>query len=357
MIVDVSYNAVIGSHLQAQLLDYNQINPKYLTAFGNITQSTAVLNSQVGSALAIANGIKAPYPGFTGTVKQSLRPFPQYTYIDTFAGQGDHSGHSSYHAGIISLQKRYAKGLTIQTSYVFSKLLTDADSYWGNNTTSTGNGCCVAADQFNRRLEKAIGQFDVTHNFKMGFVYELPFGKGKSYLTSGPAAWLLGNWRTNGVLTYASGQPVGVTSSYVLPLYGATNGRSTPYVTSYDGWQPNWNGKFDPSVNTFLVPYGSGPFPTQGSGTALNGFGNATRYNPKVRQFGNYNENLSVARSFPIKDQIRFEFRAEAFNLFNRVRFGPGDTNLQDANFGKLTSSSDLLNTPRQLQLALKLYF
>jgi hypothetical protein len=64
-----------------------------------------------------------------------------------------------------------------------------------------------------------------------------------------------------------------------------------------------------------------------------------------------------VARSFPIKESLRMEFRAEAFNIFNRVRFGTGSTSLQDQNFGKLTSSADQLNTPRQLQLALKLYF
>src|SRR6185437_10900088 len=96
MLVEASYNAVMGSHLQAQLLDYNQDNPALLTAFGNIEQSTQVLNSQVGSALANSAGIVAPYPGFKGTVKQALRPFPQYTYIDTFSGQGDHSGHSAY---------------------------------------------------------------------------------------------------------------------------------------------------------------------------------------------------------------------------------------------------------------------
>jgi hypothetical protein len=129
-------------------------------------------------------------------------------------------------------------------------------------------------------------------------------------------------------------------------------------VSSYSGWQPSWKGgSFDPSVDNFLVPYGSGPFPNQGTGTALNGFGNSTRYNPKVRQFGNYNENVSVARSFPIHESVRLEFRAEAFNLLNRVRFGTGSLNLQDTNFGKLTGSADQLNTPRQLQLALKLYF
>jgi outer membrane receptor protein involved in Fe transport len=363
MLIEIAYNGVIGSHLQAQLLDYTQDNPSLLTAFGSIAQSTAVLNSQVGSALANSYGIAAPYPGFKGTVKQALRPYPQYTLIDTFGGQGDHSGHSTYHSGLIRFEKRYGHGLTVQSSYVFSKLLTNADSYWGNaiggNTSNLngGGGCCLAADQFNRGLEKSIGEFDVTHDFKAGFVYDLPFGKGRQYLSHGPAAWILGNWGVNGVLTYASGLPVGVTSSYVLPLYGATNGRSIPYVTSYTGWQPNWNGKFDPTIDTFVNAYGSSVFPTQSLTAADNGFGNSTRFNPKVRQFPNLNENLSVARTFPIKEQLRLEFRAEAFNIFNRVRFGPGDLNLQDANFGHLTSSSDLLNSPRQLQLALKFYF
>ena len=367
MLVETAYNGVMGSHLQAQLLDYNQDNPALLTAFGNIAQSTAVLSSQVGSALANQYGIAPPYPGFKGTVKQALRPYPQYTLVDTYGGQGDHSGHSTYHSALVRFEKRYGNGLTFQTSYVFSKLLTDADSYWGNAIPTTasggGGGCCLAADQYNRRLEKSIGQFDVTHDFKAGFVYDLPFGKGRQFLTHGAAAWILGNWGVNGILTYASGLPVGVTSTYVLPLYGTSNGRSTPYVASNNGWQPNWNGNFDPTVDSFMNAYCgpgitcTGVFPAQGNGTANNGFGNTTRYNPKVRQFPNLNENLSVARSFPIREQMRFEFRAEAFNIFNRVRFGAGDIQLQDQNFGKLTSSTDLLNTPRQLQLALKFYF
>jgi hypothetical protein len=364
MLVEVAYNGVAGSHLQAQLLNYNQDNPALLTAFGSIAQSTAVLNSKVGSATANQYGIVAPYPGFSGTVAQALRPFPQYAYIDTFAGEGDHSGHSTYHSGLIRFEKR-AGQVTIQTSYVFSKLLTDADSYWGNNlggnvnASGGGGGCCLAADQYNRRLEKSIGEFDVTHDFKAGFVWDVPIGKGRMYLTHGPAAWILGGWGINGVLTYATGLPVALTSSYVLPIYTSqgSKGRSTPYITSYTGWQPNWNGSFDPSIDTFLVPYGTGPFPLQGTGTSLNGFGNATRFNPKLRQFPNLNENLALARIFPIHESVRMEFRAEAFNVLNRVRFGTGSTNLQDTTFGKLTSSSDLLNTPRQLQLALKLYF
>jgi hypothetical protein len=65
----------------------------------------------------------------------------------------------------------------------------------------------------------------------------------------------------------------------------------------------------------------------------------------------------SLAKGISLHEQIRVEFRAEAFNVFNRVRFGTGSTSLQAQNFGVLTSNGDLLNTPRQLQLALKLYF
>ena len=76
-----------------------------------MAQSITVLNSLVGSATANAAGITAPFPAFNtlwgsrATVAQALRPFPQYTYIDTYAGQGDHSGHSTYHALITQVQQ------------------------------------------------------------------------------------------------------------------------------------------------------------------------------------------------------------------------------------------------------------
>ena len=105
------------------------------------------------------------------------------------------------------------------------------------------------------------------------------------------------------------------------------------------------------------MPYGTGPFPLQGSGTALNLIGNETRYNPKLRLFPNFTENMSVTKSIPIHEAIRLEFRAEAFNVFNRVRFGTGSTILQNQQFGVLTGSGSQINSPRNLQLALKLYF
>jgi len=351
MFAEIGYSGVMGEHLQTELLDYNQINPTYLTAFGTVAQSLVVLNSKVGSAVANAAGIGAPYAGFSGTVAQALRPFPQYNVIDTYAGQGDHSGHSTYNAMVLKFQKRYSAGLVLQASYVFSKLLTDSDSAWGT---------AYAADFFNRGLEKSIGEYDVTHDFKFSAVYDLPFGKGRQYLTHGPASWIVGGWRVSTINLYASGTPVGVTTSYSLPIYAPGDAGSTripAYVSSYNGWQPSYNGSFNPSVDNFFVPYGTGPFPLQGTGTALNEIGNETRYNPKLRLFPNLTENMSLTKTFPIHESIRLEFRAEAFNVFNRVRFGTGSTQLQSQSFGVLTGSGSQINTPRNLQLALKLYF
>ncbi len=120
--------------------------------------------------------------------------------------------------------------------------------------------------------------------------------------------------------------------------------RLAPFINSYTGWQPSYSGSFNPSTTNFFVPYGTGPFPLQGSGTALYGIGNDTRYNPKLRFFPNLNENMSLTKTFPIRERMRMEFRAEAFNVFNRVRFGPSSgnsavTTLQSQSFGVLTGS------------------
>jgi hypothetical protein len=356
-VFEASYNASIGSHLQSQLLQYDQVNPKYLDQYG-----FALLNTLITAPEAVTAGFKSPYPTFTNTsgpaqdawwgsgatVARSLRPFPQYNSIDTYNGGGDHSGHSSYHAGILRLEQRYAKGLTITASYVFSKIITDSDSYWGSGQ---------AMNLFNRRLEKSIGQFDLTHNAKFGVIYDLPFGRNKARWNKGIAAVLLGNWWVSGGGTYTSGQPLPLSTSVGTPsvLFAGPN---RPIVSTYEGWRaPTKGGSFDPSVDRFTQP--ASFFPVQAGlypGTTQY-FGNMTRYNPKFRQFANLNENASIAKSFQFTEKARLDLRAEAFNMFNRHRFGTGSLQIQSSQFGLLTSSGDLLNTPRQLQLALKLYF
>jgi len=134
-----------------------------------------------------------------------------------------------------------------------------------------------------------------------------------------------------------------------MPLF---SGGNRPIISTYDGWRAPLKGsKFDPAVDRFVQP--ASFFPAQPAFT----FGNQTRYNPNFREFGNYNENISVSKTFSISESMRLDLRGEAFNAFNRVRFGTGPLGLQSNQFGQLTGAGDLLNSPRSMQVALKLYF
>ncbi len=342
MVLEASYNATIGAHLVAGLKRYNQLPFSLLERYGR-----TLLSSGIDSPAAQAAGLRRPYQDincqFSATcaqvsVAQALRPFPQFRDINTSAGAGDKSGHASYHALVLKLDKRYSQGLTIQSSYVFSKLITDADGYNPDNAT---------LDHYNRRLEKSIGEFDLTHNLKFTYIYELPFGRGKRWLSGGPASWVLGNWRLSGIQFYSSGYPLTLGNSAAL---GAIlfNGRSAATASTYEGWivnhtNPNWKG----ADRYFQPPSFFGTQPTDRAG-------NTTRHNPKARQAWSLNENFSLAKTFPITESVKVDFRWEMFNAFNRFRPSTGSTNVQDPNFGRVQGQ---FNEPRRMQLGLKVYF
>ncbi len=206
-------------------------------------------------------------------------------------------------------------------------------------------------DHYNRGLEKSIGQFDVTHNFKLSYVYELPVGRGKHFNLGGNkvANVVLGDWRVSAVHLYSSGLPVGLGAAVGFPIF---NGGNRATVPGYDGWAGAQAGsRFDPQVDRFFQPatfFGAQP---------QDRLGNSTRYNSKLRLFPNYAENFSLGKNFHLLEKVRLSFRLEAFNLFNRVRFGTGPNGLTNPNFGRLTGNQDILLDPRRMQLALKLYW
>jgi hypothetical protein len=347
-VLEAAYNATVGTHLQTGLVNINQVPTpllnRLISQFG-AQQAVNILNSTAGSALAEQAGIGLPYANFTNpsiqrttrNVAQAVRPYPQYLTIATGAQGGDKSGHSTYHAFVLKTERRFSAGLTFQWNYTLSKLITDSDSYDGTTTSQ---------DQYNRRVEKSIGRYDQTHTLKMSTIYELPFGKGRRWLNKGRLVnGALGGWRVSGIQSYFSGFPIALARNNPLPIF---NGGTRPVVTSYDNWRAPLKGdSFDPQVDRFLD---KSVFPAQPIG-----FGNVTRFNPKVRAFPTFNENLSVGKSFPLfGESRRIDFRWEAFNLFNRVVFGTGSTSLDSTSFGLVNNQA---NTWRQMQVALKLYW
>jgi len=347
MTVEVDYNGSKGSNLQANLLNFNQVplaKANDLIARFGVTQAIAILNSQVGSATANAAGITAPYPNFTNpaiqtsrSVAQSLRLYPQYGTVNTTDSGGDKTGRSMYHAAVLKLTQRLTNGFLFQGSYTYSKLMTNADTFSG----STGS-----MDAAQPELEYSIGRLDQPHVIKLNTVFELPFGPGRRWVQEGVASHVIGGWRIAAVQSYSSGLPIGVTTGAApLPIF---NGSNRPNVTGADWRAPFADGEeFNPLVDRYLDRAAfSAPIGT---------LGNAPRINGDVRRPWNMVENLSVAKTVPVTDGLRLDVRIEVFNVFNRVIWGaPVSTDFNNTNFGLINSTA---NSPRQMQLGLKLYW
>ncbi len=240
----------------------------------------------------------------------------------------------------LKLDKRYSNGMTLLASYVLSKQFSDAE-----NAAIAGGG---VLDHFNRGLEKSLANNDQTHMLRFAYTYDLPFGSRRAFNLGRAANTIVGDWTVSGMMNYESGTPMSVSDSYSPIGTG-----SRVFITSYEGWRAPIKGeKFDPNVDVWLD---INQFNQGISTTVLNTvFGNATRNNPKLRSPWNLDESVGVARNISFTERFTLTIRGEAFNLFNRVRWGNPASAVTGANFGKVTSQG---NTPRRMQLALRLTF
>jgi hypothetical protein len=311
-----------------------------------------------------ANGFTVPYPQFpvNSTLDQSLRPFPQYTAINT-AISGDHSGHSTYHSLVVKVTRRFSHGLVIDSSYVFSKMFDDTENASNNTGGSSSNQASM--DEFNRRLDKHVSLSDRTNDAKLNWVYELPIGPGKAYLNRGFLARTIGGWRLGTTQRYATGTPIALSGAFAFPGNTINN---RPTITTYSDWRaPTKGGSFDPGKDLFFQTptlanwNGDVPTITQQGWFPLqvrNQVGNATITNPEVRNFAVLSENVSLAKTFSLSKENKREIdvRLEGFNLFNRTQFATPNTNLAATagTFGLVTAQA---NAPRSMQLALKFVF
>jgi len=330
-LLDVGYVGSKATRLSTGVFNVNQVDPVYLR-YGDL------LTRPIDDPAVIAAGFQRPYPTFTGSLAQALRPFPQYGGIDT--NRSENVGNSTYHSLQTKLEKQFSNGLFLLSSYTWSKTLTDSSS------ALSGFFSTSARDAYNRRLEKGLSVFDVPHRLVAAFNYELPIGPGKPIANvSGVAGKIIGGWQVNGILNYQSGEPIGVGVNNTLPLF---NSRNLPNVIA--GVSPILadKGNFDPAKDLLLnLSAFAAPAPFT--------FGNAPSVLSNARTFANYDEDFGILKRTPFTETMNLEFRFEMFNAFNRVRFGAPASNISDPfNFGKVTSQA---NTPRTAQFALKFNF
>ena len=268
--------------------------------------------------------------------------------ISTGAGNGDRSGHSTYHALVLKMERRVNNGIYLQGSYVWSKLLSDTD-----RVDAGGR----AMDQYNRRWEKSVGEFDLPHNFKFSHIYDLPWGKGQKWDLGTAGNLALGGWHFSAIHVYTSGQPIQLTGGGI-----GLGGRSAAVVKSLDNWvvdiPDNPNIRAASGYTSYFATLCSIAANCNAAGTAVvtqpTVFGQAPRFNGRARRMANLGENASLQKSFYFTEKVKMDFRWEVFNVFNRVVFGAPNSNITSTTFGRITSQ---FNSPRQMQFGLKLYF
>ena len=139
----------------------------------------------INNPIVVAAGFKLPYPSYPTNLQlqQALRPFPQFSGIDSNAS-GQNDGHSTYHALETSFEHRFSKGLYLMATYTFCKLISTSNGEDANRDTLG-----AAQNQYNRRLDKSVAyNEDTPHNIRIGYSYDLPIGKGKPLLNNMPKA-------------------------------------------------------------------------------------------------------------------------------------------------------------------------
>lgn len=336
VLADVNYVGQKGVALPSGLENLNQVDVKYLSL-------GQTLLADVNSDAARAAGIVAPYPGFRGSVNQALRPYPQFVGINNLYQP---IGWNTYNSLQVRVQKRYSNGLSGLIAYTISKtFLSDGGASTGFGDSASGS---IPLDTKNYGLEKRLAGYDFPQNLILSWTYELPFGRGKRFLSGAHSAvdHVLGGWVLNGIHTYRSGSLISVGGGVNIPLFNGgsriTRLPNVPVRTDVSG------SEFDPAIHQYLnINAFTNPAPYT--------FGYTHPVLGDVRTFRFLNEDISILKNFRLYESHTIQFRAEFFNLPNRVVFGgPSSSINAPASFGRIGGQA---NAPRSIQFALKYSF
>ncbi len=296
----------------------NQVDPQFLSLGSQLNQ--LVPNPFFGQGLG----------GILGNRQisraQLLRPYPQFLNVFPLFSAGS---NSDYNALQMSFSKRYSRGIVFDGNYVWAKSIDDGTS---------------AQDSYDLRMGRSVTGQDFRHRLVFSGVYDLPFGKGRQFLSgmSRVPELLLGGWQVNGIYTLQSGSLIGISASNTAGIFNQairanTNGNSARIDVDAKDRLDRW---FDTS--TFSQP-------------AAFSLGNVGTLVPNLRAHHANNLDFSLFKQFSLSEKFRLQFRAESFNFANRVQFSAPNNNVNGgAAFGRVTAQA---NQPRQLQFGLKLLF
>jgi hypothetical protein len=353
----VGYVANRGERLYSQL-DKNQVSagpilPSFLAMQSNYqkncnpdgtgcpagvagTPVPLVTNGIVNSAFVNSSSTKTDLAqnaagNFAGRIEQTtlaahLRPNQQFSSIIYLSNQAD----SVYHSLQTTLRKRFDTGLLLNVGYTFGKVIDNQSgdpvgtSY--NPTTST------AIDNNNLRLDRGRADFDRTHVLSITGIYELPFGKGKPFLSSahGLLQSLVSGWSIQGLSSTMSGEPFSVTSGAKTSSYSSSSTYSSRAALA--GASPDASLKYVGAPGpVFFTDASAFTLPAPGA----TGIGRNTYVGPWF-----WDLDAAAAKTFKPSERVSLMFRMEAFNALNHANFrklgstSVGSTSILSTNFG-----------------------
>ncbi|MCI0366425.1 MAG: hypothetical protein L0219_21390, partial [Phycisphaerales bacterium] len=243
-------------------------------------------------------------------------------------------GNANFHSMQLKVEKRLSHGLSVLGSYMWSKAISDSRGESAAGGVSNSN----PQNPLNLRAERSLADEHRAHRFVVSYGYDLPFGRGQTYLANANRLTdaALGGWSLGGITTISSGRMVELS---VLGNPSNTGNPDRPNVVGE--WRLDQNTRsLDRWFNTSaFVP--NAPFT----------YGNAGRN--LIEGPGEVNLDFAVFKYFPIREDIRLQFRAEAFNVTNTPAFGVPNAEVGNPVFGVIASAG----RPRNFQLALKLIF
>ena len=319
LIVEAAYIGSRGEHIWNNFTR-NATFPQYLSLGSQL--NNLVPNPFFGK---ITTGAMSAATVRLGSL---LVPYPQYSGVSqTRASVGD----SIYHGFTLRAERPFSHGLLFQASYTAAKLIDDVNERFLGGTNYI--------NPYNLSLSRAISAADVSQRFVANYVYELPFGHGKQFLSHGIGSWILGNWQTTGILSFQTGNPISVTAACSFP---GVSGLGCYADRLKDGNLPSGSQSMNQWFDT-----------TAYANPAAYSFGSGSRTEPNLRNPGAISFDSVMSRWQPIRERMRLQFRAEMYNLLNHPNLGAPSASITSSTYGQITSKSG----NRTVTMALRLEF
>lgn len=338
-----SYSPQVSFSIQHEVAKNTLVEATYLGTFGiRLQQNVQPNNARPGAG---AVDPRRPYGGLTF---DSAMVFPPYitairdwapaTQVNMYA----QSAQSNYHALLLRFERRLKDGISILSSYTYSKTITNAPQF-RNAGGAGGSENSPPQDSYNLRAERGLASFDMRQRWVTSFVWDLPFGTGRRWASSGMARHVLGGWQIASIIQMQEGFP------FTANLNGDTAGIG--------------GGTGGILIRPNAVPGQTSLLPSDQRSTARY-FNTAAFELPAAFTFGNVGRNTiagpglvnldaTVSRSFAIRERFRLQVRGEFFNLANKPNYRLVGRLINVADFGRVQSQFD----PRQIQLGAKLTF